>query len=87
MLSSIGPANFPPVPLIMYYLVPHKIPIIVRCWIRPVRYSGRVLLTENRLRSLLDVDHSRQILQIRITRDYFSFLVLGGCVHNRIGHR
>ena len=35
---------------------------------------------------LLDVDHSRQTLQIRIARDHFGFLVFAGRVHNRIGH-
>ena len=42
---------------------------------------------ENYSGHLFDVDHSRQILQIRVACDDLSLLVFGGCIHNRIGHR
>ena len=43
--------------------------------------------TEACIGHLLDVDHSREVLQIRVARDHLGFLVLGGCIHNRVGHR
>ena len=42
--------------------------------------------TEGCLGHLLDVDHSRQILQICVACDDLSLLVLGSCIHNRVGH-
>lgn len=46
-----------------------------------------VSLNEEGCGFLLDVHHSRQILQIRITRNHFSLLISRRGVHNGIGHR
>lgn len=42
--------------------------------------------TEDCIGQLLDIDDSRQFLQIRIARDYFRLLVFGCCIHNGVGH-
>ncbi len=36
--------------------------------------------------ALSQINHSGQILEIRIARDHFSLLIFGGRVHNCIGH-
>ena len=45
-----------------------------------------LLKWENCPEHLLDVDHSRQILQVCITCDDLSFLILGGCIYYSISH-